>query len=143
MKRRFAASSTSPPERLTFFVDRSLGRRRLAEAIRAAGHDVVVHDDLFAADAPDETWLRKAGEEGWIVLTKDQRIRYRELEKRALVQSRVRAFVFTQKKQAVDDIIASFLESLPTIVRAVEDETPPFLASIQSGGRVRILISGR
>lgn len=69
MKKRSAASSTSLPERLTFFVDRSLGRKRLVEAIRQSGLDAVAHDDLFAADAPDEVWLQRAGLEGWIVLT--------------------------------------------------------------------------
>lgn len=66
---------------MTFFVDRSLGRRAVPSALRQAGFDVVVHDDVFAADTDDEIWLREAGVKGWIVLVKDDRIRYRPRER--------------------------------------------------------------
>ena len=36
-----------------------------------------------------------AGSRGWIVLTKDERIRYRPNERRALLRSGVRAFILT------------------------------------------------
>jgi hypothetical protein len=46
---------------------------------------VEVHDDHFAPDAPDAVWLRVVGERGWVVLTKDERIRRRPLEREALL----------------------------------------------------------
>jgi hypothetical protein len=49
------------PEPWTFFVDRSLGGRVVAEALRAAGEAVEVHDDHFAVDAADQTWLADVG----------------------------------------------------------------------------------
>ena len=42
----------------------------VAEALRAAGEQVEVHDDHFARDASDETWLGEVGAEGWVVLTR-------------------------------------------------------------------------
>jgi uncharacterized protein with PIN domain len=126
---------------VTFFVDRSLGRRRLVEAIREAGYDSIAHDDHFAPDALDEVWLQRAGAEGWVVLTKDQRIRYREIERTALVRSGVRAFVFVQKQQAMPDIVESFQRALPAIMRTLAGTAAPFLAAIQAGGRVRVLLS--
>lgn len=80
---------------MTFFVDRSLGRRAVPSALRQAGFDVVVHDDVFAADTDDEIWLREAGVKGWIVLVKDDRIRYRPRERNALEAARVQAFTLT------------------------------------------------
>jgi hypothetical protein len=62
-------------------------------ALRAAGATVVVHDDVFGADTPDEVWLEKAGRQGWIVLTQDQQIRYRAIELQALLTAGVIAFV--------------------------------------------------
>jgi predicted nuclease of predicted toxin-antitoxin system len=80
---------------LTFFVDRSLGRRAVPSALRDAGFEVVSHDDVFAADADDEIWLTEAGARGWIVLMKDDRIRYRPRERVALEAARVQAFALT------------------------------------------------
>ena len=60
-----------PPEPLVFFVDRSLGRRIIPDALRAANAQVELHDDHFPQDARDQTWLAEAGKRGWVVLTKD------------------------------------------------------------------------
>jgi len=49
------------PEPWTFFVDRSLGGRVVADALRVAGEAVEVHDDHFARDAPDQLWLAEVG----------------------------------------------------------------------------------
>src|SRR5438094_3502495 len=80
-KRRSAASCASPkrPEAV-YFVDRYLGRRIVPEALRQAGMRVEVHDDHFAADAPDVQWIAVGGQRGWVVLTKDERIRRRSSE---------------------------------------------------------------
>jgi hypothetical protein len=61
---------------LTFFVDRSLGRRIVPAALRDAGFAVVTHDEMFSDDTSDEEWLAEAGARGWVVLMKDDRIRY-------------------------------------------------------------------
>ena len=76
-----------PPE---FFIDRSLGRRHLADAVR--GHGYVAHtlSSVYGEQAgqhvPDERWLRDAGVEGWIVLMKDDAIRRRPAERDALTE---------------------------------------------------------
>ena len=85
------------PERLIFFVDRSLGRKIIPDVLRTAGQEVRVHDELFAQNAKDEIWLAEAGKQGWIVLTKDKNIRYRAIELQALLTARVRAFVLTAR----------------------------------------------
>jgi uncharacterized protein with PIN domain len=94
-KRSDANSGRKPPEPPTFFLDRSLGKKMVAEALRAAGAKVEVHDDHFAQDAQDEVWLTEVGSKGWVVLTKDQRIRFRVIEREALKAAGVRAFVLT------------------------------------------------
>ena len=96
MKRRSDASSELR-EPLVFFLDRSLGKKKVAQALRQAGAVVEVHADHFPADARDEDWLRVVGSRGWIVLTKDERIRYRPNERSALLRSGVRAFILTAR----------------------------------------------
>jgi PIN like domain len=80
---------------LTFFVDRSLGRWVVPSALRDAGFAVVIHDDVFVANTDDDVWLAEAGARGWIVLMKDDRIRYRPRERAALEAARVQAFALT------------------------------------------------
>lgn len=60
------------PDPPIFFLDRALGNRVVAEALRAAGAETRVHSDFFAPDAPDAAWLTQVGAWGWIVLTKDR-----------------------------------------------------------------------
>src|SRR4051812_30434760 len=92
-KRSAASSSSKPPEPLTFFLDRNLGKKAVADALRQADVEVHVHDDHFPPDTRDEEWLAEVGKRGWIVLTKDTRIRYRSSELTALVKANVSAFV--------------------------------------------------
>jgi hypothetical protein len=47
---------------LIVFLDRSLGKHIVAEALRQAGAAVEVHDDHFLQDARDEEWLREVGQ---------------------------------------------------------------------------------
>ena len=89
--------SQSRVDLLIFFLDRSLGKHIVADALRQAGAAVAVHDDHFSQDARDEEWLRAVGERGWIVLTRDDRIQYRSQERTALIQAGVRAFVLVRR----------------------------------------------
>jgi hypothetical protein len=52
----------------------------VAEALRAAGCTVEIHDRHFAQDAKDAEWLPEVGRRGWVVLTKDRHIRTRQSE---------------------------------------------------------------
>ena len=65
----------------------------MAGILRAADLKVEVHDDHFAQDTPDPEWLAAVGKNNWIVITRDERIRYRVAEKQAMRRAKVRAFV--------------------------------------------------
>src|SRR5262245_42661349 len=94
-KKQSGLNLPSPPEPLVFFVDRSLGRHIIPDAIRNTGAQVELHDSHFSQDAQDHVWLAEAGKCGWVVLTKDKRLRYRAVETNALMSAKVRAFVLT------------------------------------------------
>lgn len=136
-KRPSAASSGSKlPEPFVFFIDRSLGRKIVAQALREIGETVEVHDDHFAPDAKDEDWLVKVGKRGWIVLTKDDRIRYRVTERTALTSSRVRAFVLTSSQLQGTEMAAAFVTALPQIKRLIAKHPPPFIGRVSRRGKV-------
>jgi len=87
--------SPRPPE---FFVDRSLGRHRVPEALRGAGWSLRTHHEVYGErdeSVPDIEWLELCGQTGLPVLSKDRRIRYRPAEIEAIKRFGVRAFVLT------------------------------------------------
>jgi len=140
-KKRSAANSSSKPlSAHTFFIDRSLGQKIVAQALRDAGATVVVHDDRFPPDAPDEDWLHEVGQRGWIVLTKDKRIRYRENERRALQRAGVAAFVFVGKDLTGEEIAKALVVALPRMIRTANQTRRPFIATVTPRGTVRLLL---
>ena len=119
MKRRSGASS-APPE-LVFFLDRSLGKHKVAHALRDAGVRVEIHDDHFPTNAKDSDWLPVVGKWRWIVLTKDDRIRYRRHEREALFKAGVFCFVLTNRNLSGAEMAALFVKHLPKMQRMISD----------------------
>jgi PIN domain-containing protein len=139
-KRPSAASSGSkPPEALVFFIDRSLGKKIVAQALREAGEKVEIHDDHFRPDAKDEVWLTEVGSRGWIVLTKDDRIRYRITERTALLSAKVTAFVLTSAQLQGREMADAFVKAILPIKRLIDKQRAPFLARVSRTGKVSLL----
>jgi hypothetical protein len=139
-KRPSAASSGSkPPEPTVFFIDRSLGKKIVARALRETGERVEIHDDHFAPDARDEVWLIEVGRRGWIVLTKDDRIRYRITERTAFVSAKVKAFVLTSTQLHGAEMAEAFVKALPRMKRLIDKYPAPFLGRISRNGKVALL----
>ena len=120
-----------------FFIDRALGSRRVAQALSDAGARVEVHDDHFPKDTPDEDWLPEVAARGWIVVTKDQRIAYRNLEKLAVAQSGARLFVLVNRNLSAASMSAALVAALPRMARFADDEVAPFIAKVFQDGRVQ------
>ncbi|HEY8114126.1 MAG TPA: hypothetical protein VII16_14930 [Actinomycetes bacterium] len=115
---------------MTFFVDRSLGRRIVPSALRDAGYDVAIHDDIFAADAHDEVWLAEAGRRGWIVLMKDDRIRYRPRERAALEAAGVQAFALTNANMTGEEQAHLLRTHATRIERLCAERPGPFVVGV-------------
>jgi hypothetical protein len=74
-----------PPE---FFLDRNLGRR-VAEGLRACGWTVHRIGDVFpddGQDVADEEWIAYGLDQSWVPLSKDGRIKSRDLEIRPVLE---------------------------------------------------------
>lgn len=138
-KKSFAANSPSPRsiERLAstvFFVDRSLGKRIVAQALRDAGAVVEVHDDHFPQDATDVEWLTAAGKHNWVVLSKDKQIRRNPLERAAIASASVKAFFLTQQGISGPEMAAIFVQALPGMVSRAVSQPGPFIYTISRAG---------
>ena len=77
------------------FIDRSIPKS-VAQALKEVRTDILWLEDRFAHNTPDEEWLRRAGTEGWLVLSRDKKIRTRPAERRTILESGVACFILTQ-----------------------------------------------
>lgn len=130
------------PESLPeLFLDRSLGRRQVPDLLRAAGLRLRTLAEVYGIPA-DETiadidWLTRAGREGWVVLMKDERIRYRLVERMALVDHQVRAFCLTSGNLRAAEMAQLYIAVLDKLAAACADPGP-FLYVVSRSGLRRV-----
>jgi predicted nuclease of predicted toxin-antitoxin system len=129
-----ANSRSQPPEALTLFLDESLDSDSVAQALTAAGATVERLTRHLPKGTADEIWLSYAGSRGWVVLTRDKRIRYRQLERLALRSAQVRAFVFTGGNVTIRETGEILTRAFPAIRAICERETGPFVFHVGRGG---------
>jgi len=117
------------------FLDRSLGRKKVPDLLRAEGLRVVTlaehygipHDETVE----DVEWLQLCGERGWFAVMKDDRIRYVGAERHALVESRVRAAVITNANLSAADMASRIIRALTDLAEISSDREGPFLFALQ------------
>lgn len=126
--------SSKQPESFVLYLDESIDSATLAEALAGSGTDVRRALDNFPRGTPDEVWLASVGEKGWVVLTRDRRIRYRQLEKLALQEAGLKAFVFTGGNATVAQTTAIVLKALPKMKTLCVSQPGPFIYHIGLGG---------
>lgn len=101
---------------------RSLGSIQVPTLLRAAGlrlHTLVdVYDSPDDEYVQDSDWLRLAGQRGWPVLMKDQRIRYRPAERAAVIADGVQAFCLSGGNLKAAVMAEQFLRVLDEIAVA-------------------------
>ena len=128
----------------SFFVDEN--DLALGKALAQLHGNVVFpgHRDLpeVPRQSLDDEWLDVVGTEGLVVITRDQRIRYKPVEKRMWVERRVRGFVLTGRASQSTSDSLSLLEhhwtKMATIVEA-RPEGPWMYAVTQAGLRAIVL----
>jgi hypothetical protein len=114
------------------------------EALRAAGVEIRVHDELFSQGTQDVEWLKEAGANGWVVITRDDRIRYNQLEKQAVIAARLRFFSITSSSLTGEEAAALILSALDRVSRLSRQHSKGgFIAKISRGPDVKIIEEGR
>jgi hypothetical protein len=81
------------------------------------------------------------GRKGWVVLTADHRMRYRERERDAIMEHDVRMFVLRSHHH--EQRIRNFLEALPRIEDLLRKESEGFIAKVHQEGRVEMWLQRR
>jgi predicted nuclease of predicted toxin-antitoxin system len=137
--KRSVSSSGSPPEQRPLFIDRCAWSAALGRALSEAGIAFVAHHDHFSHDAPDDQWLAAAADRGWLVVTRDQRIRYRANELAAMRRANLHVFVFTQGGLTGAETGSILVRCHAEMLRAARDVTPPAFFSLTRRGEVNRL----
>jgi hypothetical protein len=132
-----SASSSAPPDDITFFIDEALGKKILPEALRSVGEKVEILTDHFPQGTEDYIWLSVVGPRGWVVVTKDSKIRYRHLEIEALKNSGARVILYASTNQSGQNIADGLLAALDRIKAYVAVTSPPFILKFYSDGSVQ------
>jgi hypothetical protein len=135
---RSDTSSRLLPEPFTFFIDRSIGGRIVAGALQAQGELVEAHDAHFDKKAPDVEWLATVGSRGWVVISKDDRIRLNELERQALIAADVAAFILGRSDLTGPQMAKIVVTALSAMKRALRRFPPPLIARISARGEVSV-----
>jgi len=135
-----------PPERSpgggdtpTLFIDRDTWSHVLDAELRAAGIPFVAHRDVFPGDTPDTTWIAEVGKRGWTVITRDQNIRRRPNELRAVRAAGLRLFALTSGNLSAADTAAMIIKAWRAIRREVAGSPAPALFSVSRSGDVRLI----
>ncbi len=129
--------SRSRPE---FFLDKSLGGRDVADALRRAGWNVRTHHEVYGdrdQEIQDIEWLQDCGRQGWPALTMDRRIRYRPAEIAAVRRCAVGLFALTSGNLTAADQAQRFIRNEARIEAACE-QAGPFMYAVHADRIVRI-----
>lgn len=113
-----------------------MGKNVVADKLRAAGHTVEVHADHFRDDENDTTWLSVVGGRRWIVISKDDAIRRRETERRALVKAKVRAMFLTSCDTTGPENAEIILRAMSRVEKHVVPLRGPAIFLVHASGRL-------
>ena len=120
-------------DRPTFYVDRCLGKT-VANSLRAAGALIEIHDDHFAQDSLDDTWIPRIAARGWVILTKDKNIRRGRGEREAVLTASARVFALCSGNMRGADMAAIFVRHLADMEQVALGLEPPFVAVVGQDG---------
>lgn len=141
-KKESAANSGSAQQReAVFFLDKCLGRKVVAQALRAAGEKVELMEDHFDKTADDAVWVPEVGRRGWIILTKDRALRHNSLELIALLKSNTHSFILTSADQTGEQMAAAFVTALADMKKMIAKFSAPFVGNVSPLGNVHVFFT--
>jgi predicted nuclease of predicted toxin-antitoxin system len=120
----------------TIFIDRNSGGKTFRDILTSAGIKVVLHDEIFKNDTPDEVWLKEISARGYIVVTGDKDVTRRILFLKQLAASKAYVFVLLGINGASSQGRAGcVLLALDKITELMKSGEPPALWKIGKDNR--------
>ncbi len=123
---------------LTFYLDASV-QIAVARALREVRDDVLYPGapgcPVQSPHVPDVDWLRIAGDNQWVVILRDKRIRRRPGERQRLLEHGLRVFCLTgagnYSRWRTLELLVRQWEQLERVAR---DEPGPYIHAMTQGG---------
>ena len=132
----------SLPEDFVLYLDENLHNcKPILDALVQRGVRHERHGSHFPPGTEDTVWLPLVGQNRWLLITKDKRIRYNELEKAAVLRYSVREFYFSSGNYSGAEMAEMLVTALPEMARICRKYDPPFIASITKSGKVNLRLS--
>jgi len=119
-----------------------MGRRVFADVLHAHGLGILVHDEVFAQDTPDEVWIRDVAGRGLVAVTRDTRIGRSPTELHAVYASGLRMIAIVGGGVPAATLARNFVNAYPAILRFVERHPGPFIARLSRPGEESVLAAG-
>ena len=136
-RKQSGAHSRPQSDTLIFFLDRNLGKHKIATRLRSEGIKVEVHDHHLPPDVPDKEWIELVGRRGWVAVIRDKNIRYRAAEINAIKKHSARVVVIRMKNATGLQMAELLVKERHRITRFVAKARAPFIAGISRNGKVR------
>lgn len=128
------------PDGLTFFLDRGLGSRIVASALRNAGWQLETMDERYGRDSSqrieDVQWITEATSNGDVLLCKDLRIASNPLEAQCVYMTAARVFVLANRQLTGPAMAQVFLDNATPILQMARGADGPYVVSV-SGNSLR------
>jgi hypothetical protein len=116
---------------MTLFFDRNLGHK-VPDALLLLGLPVTKHDDRFTQGATDEEWLQEVGQQGWVVVTRDEKLWWNASALKALSDHRLGCFVLSGAGDRPRWYAVRILaRNWDTVERLASGEERPFLCRLR------------
>jgi hypothetical protein len=127
-------------EDFVLFLDENLDNcQPILESLVAGAVQYRRHRDYFERGVLDEVWLPFVAERAWVVLTKDKRNRYNDLERDAVRRHRVREFYFGSGNFNGAEMAQALTGALPELRQICRTFDPPVVGSIARSGAVTVV----
>jgi len=129
------------PPNPVFFLDKCLGKRVVASALKDAGQAVELHSDHFPGDAADSDWIPVVGKQGWVILTKDRSIKSNQIEIMSLLAANTHCFNLVSAEMTGPQMGTAFVTALDQMIGIVSKTPPPIIGNVTKSGNVTGLLN--
>jgi hypothetical protein len=135
-------AKSQPLKNFTLYLDESFDCGEVKAALLAANIKFRVYSEDFKEGEEDPNILPLVGRRGWAMLTCDSKNRYRGLERKSILQHKVRQFVFSANLGGT--ALAKLLVSVYPKMRAfAKAHSRPFVACVTKSGDIYLRMDHR
>lgn len=118
---------------MKFLIDENLSRK-LADGMKGFGENVIHLTEVYPCGTEDEVWLQYVGENNLVVITRDEKIRWRPAELNTFKSKKVGAFFLAGKNVSGWRLVQQLVRNWPRIKELAEKTTRPYAFRVPPTG---------